>query len=261
VRDKRRTPRCAVTVLELLVGMALVGAFIALLLPAIQGVRKSSNRITVSNKLDAIEEICMESQCTDRAAPSVATASGHVTRGKVRYTVDVRLSADDFDKASTELLRIAGEHKDLMVKFDMPPTSEPSARRCWRISVPTQFMSQMIDLLAKHGQGQRGESHVHEQDLATRFLDLDARLAKQRSHEEVLRDYLEEQNRWAHGPLDVREIEEELTATRWEIDRMQAERHDLETTTAFCTVTMTIEQAKIKPSGKSVPGIASSGPP
>jgi hypothetical protein len=158
---------------------------------------------------------------TGAAGGQQAAPAGH-SGPLVAHTARIALTANNFDRARTSLQEIVTRHHGYIA--DMTVNAEASSGRTIdaALKVPdAQLDAAMQDIkaLGRVQSEARGGEEVTQQSL-----DLDARLVNARNTEERLTDLLKHRT---DKLSDILAVENQISETREQIERMEAERKSL----------------------------------
>jgi hypothetical protein len=166
--------------------------------------------------------------------------NGEVSHGPaVIRTATLQLVAKDFVHARSAVEVIldgaAGFADQLGVSAD------PGSARVLRgtLRVPGTRLTDVLTRLRALGQVTQDQQSA--QDVADQLVDLDARLKSARATEQRLIDLLKNRT----GKLsDVLEVEQELTRVRLDIERLDAEKTNMNRRVAYATIDLTISEER-----------------
>lgn len=152
-------------------------------------------------------------------------------------TGELALTTTDFDHARNKLEDILKRHHGYLGDLTVAGSQESARTLEATLRLPADQLDAAIAELKSLGrvdsESQKGE------EVSQQYVDLQARLANARETEQTLLDIL----RHRTGKLsDVLEVEQEIASVREEIERMEAEKKNMEKQVAFSTVSMTVTE-------------------
>ena len=163
---------------------------------------------------------------------------------KIRYTADMRLIVEDFDKAEAALDDARKDAKGDFAKVEITNSADSGRSGTWRIRVPVENLDSFRKAVAKIGEVERNT--IDSEDLTAQYYDLKAQIENRTAAREGLRDLLKET-----GKKDMKhylDVWDKLENVTGEINRMEgqlklwANLTDLTT----CTVNMREKERYIK---------------
>jgi hypothetical protein len=179
-----------------------------------------------------------------RAAPVPQMIAEQATPGAPRTpavirTARLQIVAKDFNRVRTDVESIVSEAAGFI--DHMTVTGDTSAARVLRgtLRVPADRMAAVLGQL--RAMGQVVEDTQGSQDVTDQIVDLDARMASARATEVRLVQLIRERT----GKLsDVLEVERELTRVRLDIERLMAEKTNLDRRVSYTTIDVTITEER-----------------
>lgn len=152
-------------------------------------------------------------------------------------TADLTLTSNDFDHARSRLEDILKRHHGYLGELTVAGSQESARALEATLRLPADQLDAAIAELRSLGrvdsESQKGE------EVSQQYVDLQARLANARETEQTLLDIL----RHRTGKLsDVLQVEQEIASVREEIERMEAEKKNMEKQVAFSTVNMKVTE-------------------
>lgn len=152
-------------------------------------------------------------------------------------TGELALTTTDFEQARSKLEFILKHHNGYLADLAVSGSAESARTLTATLRVPADQLDAAVAELRSLGrvdsESQKGE------EVSQQYVDLQARLANARETEQTLLDIL----RHRTGKLsDVLQVEQEIASVREEIERMEAEKKNMEKQVAFSTVSMTVTE-------------------
>jgi hypothetical protein len=181
-------------------------------------------------------------QRTAPAPPAAEAAAGQVAKDdaaarKIKYTADVRVICDDFDKAHDGFTVAVKQHKGLIAHSEI--TGSPGSVRVgqWRVRVAVARFDDFRSAVLKLGEVEKDTSD--SEDVTEEYYDLEAHIKNRQAEEESLRKLLEKSGDKIENILAVRK---ELAQVRDDINRKQGRLKLLANLTDLTTVNVTIRE-------------------
>lgn len=173
------------------------------------------------------------------------TGPGEVTQRKVIYEGSLSVTVAELDKAVQELNAKAEALGGFIASSSRNNSQDsPSARTTFRIP-----QARYQDFLAfARGLGEPGNEWIDSTDVTEEFVDLDARLANRRAHEERLLDMLT----MATKVEELLTVERELARVREDIEVIEGRLRFFGEKVDLATITISLSQS---PGSTEVPGI------
>ncbi len=167
-----------------------------------------------------------------QAAPVRALSTARIVR-----TATLLLVAADFDAARIALTRIVAEMNGFVGNLDVSGVPPNPRVLTATIRIPSARLDAALGSMKALGKV-LNESQSAD-DVTEQALDLEARIANGRNTEKRLNDLLQKRT----GDLsDVLAAERELSRVREEIERLDAQRQNLEKRVTYSTVSLRIEE-------------------
>ena len=168
-----------------------------------------------------------------KPAPTLVLPTGPM----VIRTAELSLIATDVEEARHKLEEILKRHHGYLGQLTAAGSQESARTLEATLRVPADQLDATINELKSLGrvdsESQKGE------EVSQQYVDLQARLSNARETEQTLLDIL----RHRTGRLsDVLQVEQEIASVREEIERMEAEKKNMEKQVAFSTVTMKVTE-------------------
>ena len=154
-------------------------------------------------------------------------------------TARVMLSSPDFESARGRLERIVTDAGGFLGQIVVSGSGREQRSLAATVRVPTaQFDNAMAAL---RGLGTVTSESQDGEDVTQQSVDLDARLTNARASEARLKTILEQRT----GRLsDVLDVEREISRVRGEIERMDAERKNLDRRIAYASINVTLMEER-----------------
>ena len=154
-------------------------------------------------------------------------------------TARLQIVAKDFTRVRSDVESIVSEAAGFI--DHMTVTGDTSSARVLRgtLRVPADRMAAVLGQL--RAMGQVVEDTQGSQDVTEQIVDLDARIASGRATEARLVQLIRDRT----GKLsDVLEVERELTRIRLDIERLMAEKTNLDRRVSYTTIDVTITEER-----------------
>jgi hypothetical protein len=174
--------------------------------------------------------------------PQSPPSSFGPTQGrKIKYTAEVHLVVNDFDKAEHELVGLVKTQQGYLAESEVNGSSGAPRAGRWRIRIPVDHFESFLEAVRQLGVPQL--SRTDSEDVTAQFVDLEARLKSKKDQEEALRGYLKE-----HRPKselkDILAIEQEMARVRGEIEQLEGQIRLLTNLTSLTTITVQVQEIK-----------------
>ena len=157
---------------------------------------------------------------------------------KIRYTADLRVIVDDFEK-SWEGLKAAMKDANTEPAHEDINTSPGSPRSgTWRIRVPVDLLESFRTAIIKLGDVERNT--LQSEDMTAQFYDLEAHVANRNAERDALRELLKEV-----GKKDIKhylEVKRELDSITDDINRKEGQLRLWKNLTDLTTVTVHLRE-------------------
>jgi hypothetical protein len=146
-------------------------------------------------------------------------------------TASLTLVAKEFDSARTTIERIVLENRGYVAQLNVTAQAGSGRVLAATLRVPSDRLGVVLGELKKLGRVER-ESQAGE-EVTAQYVDLVARLSNARNTEQRLIEVLRERT----GKVaDILAVEREVARVREEIERMEAERKNMENRVGLATV-------------------------
>lgn len=173
------------------------------------------------------------------ASPQPKGSLGYLeipTGPMVVRTAELGINTKDFEQARSKLEEILKRHQGYLGDLNVSGSAESARTLTATLQVPADQLDSTIAELKKLGrvmsESQKGE------EVSQQYVDLQARLANARNAEQRLTSLL-----GRAGELsDVLQVEESIERVRENIERMEAEKKNLEKQVAYSTLSMTLTE-------------------
>jgi len=168
-----------------------------------------------------------------------AVAQSALRTPAVIRTARLQIVATDFTRVRAEVESLVSDAAGFI--DHMTVTGDTSSARTLRgmLRVPADRMAAVLTQL--RAMGQVVEDTQGSQDVTDQIVDLDARVASARATEVRLVQLIRERT----GKLsDVLEVERELTRVRLDIERLMAEKTNLDRRVSYTTIDLTITEER-----------------
>jgi len=186
-------------------------------------------KVTANGGLPVVEQVAPVPEGQNKASHGPA----------VIRTATLQIIAKDFSQVRSAVELILDSTGGFADQLGL--SADPGSARVLRgtLRVPG---TRLTDVLARlRALGQVAQDQQNAQDVADQLVDLDARLRNARATEQRLTDLLKNRT----GKLtDVLEVEQELTRVRLDIERLDAEKTNMNRRVAYATIDLTISEER-----------------
>lgn len=163
-----------------------------------------------------------------------------VKRSIIR-TAEVRLEVDDFETTREEVVAAARERDGYVSGSDV--RLHRDGNRTWTtgqvvLRVPVEEFDSLVS--AVKTAGIVVEENTDSTDVTDQLVDIEARLENLRAQRDRLRDLYED----ANETEDVLAVQERLSETQGEIERLEATQRSLADRVAYSTVTVRMQEPR-----------------
>jgi len=157
---------------------------------------------------------------------------------KIRYTAELRLIVEDFDKATSALDDAKAEAKGEYARVEVTGSATTVRSGTWRVRVPVDSLHTFRKAVAKIGDVD--VDTLDSEDMTAQFYDLQADIENRKVARETLRDLLKET-----GKKEMKhylEVWDKLEAVSNEINRKEGQLRLWADLTDLTTVTVTMRE-------------------
>lgn len=157
---------------------------------------------------------------------------------KIRYTTDLRVIVEDFDKSWDGLKAAMKEAKTEPAQEDINTSPGSPRNGSWRIRVPIDHLESFREAVAKLGDVERNT--LQSEDMTAQYYDLEAHIANRNAEREAMRDLLKEV-----GKKDLKsylEVKRELDSVTDDINRKEGQLRLWKNMTDLTTVTVNFRE-------------------
>ena len=235
--------RVQTAVIQIVVVVVIIGALVALILPATQSDREAANRIGYEYDVPASASI-MPDEALAKSLPhdsgkfpaKVTLAS---TERRIVYEAQMTLVVDDLPKTEEELTSLVQEKGGYFADASVDRQQGERLSGRWQVRIPVAQFEAFLDAVSKLGVPEVRRQTA--QDVTEEFVDLKARIANKKRLEDRIVELLDTND----GKIkDVIEVERELARVRSEIEQMEGRLRYLTDRTEMTTVTITAREER-----------------
>jgi hypothetical protein len=174
----------------------------------------------------------------DRAAASIKvppdkTSLGRMIAYQVRMTVEVK----EFEAAKSKLRQIVDAEGGYVTNSNFVETPNQPKRANLVLRVPAAKLQTILNQIRVLGRVK--EEHLNSEEVTDQVVDLEARLKNARATEQRLIEVL---NNRTGKVSDILQVEQEISRTREQIERMEAQRQNLMKRVEMATVNLTLAE-------------------
>jgi hypothetical protein len=155
----------------------------------------------------------------------------------IARTARLSLIAADFGRTEESMQQILKRHHGYAAEMNL--NAEPSSARTLNASLRTPTGELDATIAELKGIGRVVQESRSGEDVTQQSVDLDARLSNARHREQVLTNLLEHRTAKIS---DVLEVEEQISATRGQIEQMEAERKMLDKRVDYARIDLQISE-------------------
>jgi predicted anti-sigma-YlaC factor YlaD len=168
----------------------------------------------------------------------VGPKSVPATTGRlIAYQVSMMIEVKDFDPAKQELLQIVEQAGGYVAQASTAETPNQPRSASLTVRVPADKLSAVLQQF--RGLGRVRQDQLSTEEVTEQVVDLEARLKNARATEQRLIDVL---NNRTGKVGDILQVEQEISRTRENIERMEAQRQNLMRRVEMATVNVTLAE-------------------
>lgn len=223
--------------------MRQIGFFCACLFVVAMGCAQSAPSFKIKDRFDGKNDFA-----ADKEKPNFVAKDGPADQPgekpkveqprKIKYTADMRVIVDDFDKATDGLQEAVKQAKGIRAHEEV--SSSPGSPRVgvWRIRVPLEHFDEFRTAVARLGAVERNS--LQSDDITAQYYDLEAHIKNRQAARETLRELLKET-----GKKEMKhylEVWDKLEKVSDEIDRAEGQLRLWANLTDLTTVTVTLHE-------------------
>ncbi|AUX10745.1 hypothetical protein AArcSl_3138 [Halalkaliarchaeum desulfuricum] len=192
---------------------------------------------------DAAVEVEGETFATTASTDS-ATAPQPAPDRDLIFTGSVELEVDSYETADGEIRAIVADHDGFV--SDSARQVHERDNETWTtgelvVRVPSDSFDEAVEEISDVGEVQ--SVATDSEDVTDQLVDIEARLENLRAERDQYRKLYEE----ANETEDVLAVQERLSATQEEIERLEARQRALEQQVAYATITVSLAEPTPEP--------------
>lgn len=190
----------------------------------------------------------------DEAAPRAhkLRAKNAAVPQMIAYHVSLRVEVKEYEVAKEKLKRMVEEAGGYVAQARTAETPNQPRRADLTLRVPVEQLSVVLDQL--RGLGRVLEEQLSTEEVTEQMVDLGVRLRNARATEQRLIAVLNERT----GKVgDILQVEREIARIRQEIERLEAQEHNLARRVELATIQVTLVeefQARLEPAPAGTAG-------
>ena len=170
-------------------------------------------------------------------------------RAMLAYQAEITVEVADFDNARSQVETLVTDTGGYISESDTRTLANDNRQASMHLRVPSERFDETLDKLRSLGRVTR--DHLSSEELTDQLVDLDARLTNSRATEKRLLQVLE---RRTGKVKEVLEVEREISRTRQNIERMEAQRQNMLLRVAMASVRLTLIEEYKAELESAVPG-------
>ena len=192
---------------------------------------------------DAAVDIEGETFATTASTDSASSPQPAPDRDLI-FTGSVELEVDSYEAADGEIRGIVADHDGFV--SDSARQVHERHNETWTtgelvVRVPSDSFDEVIDEIG--GVGDMQSVSTESEDVTDQLVDIEARLENLRAERDQYRQLYEQ----ANETEDVLAVQERLSATQEEIERLEARQRALEQQVAYATITVSLAEPTPEP--------------
>ncbi len=155
----------------------------------------------------------------------------------IAYQVSMMIEVKEFDPAKQKLLQIVEQVGGYVAQASTAETPNQPRSASLTVRVPADKLSAVLQQI--RGLGRVRQDQLSTEEVTEQVVDLEARLKNARATEQRLIDVL---NNRTGKVGDILQVEQEISRTRENIERMEAQRQNLMRRVEMATVNVTLAE-------------------
>jgi hypothetical protein len=158
-------------------------------------------------------------------------------RRMIAYQVSMTVEVKEFEAAKSRLHEIMDAEGGYITNSNFVETPNQPKRASLVLRVPAAKLQTILNQIRELGRVK--EEHLNSEEVTEQVIDLEARLKNARGTEQRLIEVL---NNRTGKVADILQVEQEISRTREQIERMEAQRQNLMKRVEMATVSLTLAE-------------------